>query len=100
MHGLPLYNAEDRGIPLTEKLLPSYMKDLGYATHLVGKWHVGLSRPEYLPTARGYDTFYGLKGGYIDYYSYNSAETVSVQNILFKVDYYLVGSETRKSVGD
>ncbi|KAH9628891.1 hypothetical protein HF086_017820 [Spodoptera exigua] len=34
MHGLPLFNSEDRGIPLTERLLPSYLKELGYATHL------------------------------------------------------------------
>lgn len=77
MHGSPLFNSEDRGIPLTERLLPSYMKDLGYSTHLVGKWHVGMSREEYLPTSRGYDTHYGMRGGYIDYYTYNKVERVS-----------------------
>lgn len=77
MHGLPLYNSEDRGIPLTERLLPSYMKDLGYATHLIGKWHVGMSRKEYLPTNRGYDSHYGLRGGGIDYYTYFKVDDVS-----------------------
>ncbi|CAK1598752.1 unnamed protein product [Parnassius mnemosyne] len=75
MHGMPLFNSEDRGIPLTEKLLPSYLKDLGYTTHLVGKWHVGMSREQYLPTSRGYDTHYGMRGGFIDYYTYNKIET-------------------------
>lgn len=77
MHGFPLFNSEDRGIPLTEKLLPAYLKELGYSTHLVGKWHVGMSREEYLPTWRGYDTHYGMRGGFIDYYTYNKVETVS-----------------------
>lgn len=78
MHGQPLLNSEDRGIPLTERLLPSYLKELGYSTHLVGKWHVGMSRREYLPTQRGYDTHYGMRGGFIDYYTYNKVESVSI----------------------
>lgn len=77
MQGFPLYNSEDRGVPLTERLLPSYLKDLGYSTHLVGKWHVGMSRDEYLPTNRGYDTHYGMRGGFVDYYTYNKIESVS-----------------------
>ncbi|XP_072939415.1 arylsulfatase B-like [Epargyreus clarus] len=75
MQGFPLYNSEDRGIPLSERLLPSYLKALGYSTHLVGKWHVGMSRPEFLPTARGYDDHYGMRGGFVDYYTYNKVET-------------------------
>lgn len=83
MQGMPLFNSEDRGIPVTERLLPSYLKELGYATHLVGKWHVGMSREEYLPTSRGYDTHYGMRGGFIDYYTYNKVETVSSCNVFF-----------------
>nr|XP_049694929.1 arylsulfatase B [Helicoverpa armigera] len=88
MHGQPLFNSEDRGIPLTERLLPSYLKDLGYSTHLVGKWHVGMSKPEYLPTSRGYDHHYGMRGGYVDYYTYNKVETWPNGRLMFGLDLY------------
>lgn len=84
MQGFPLYNSEDRGIPLSERLLPSYLKALGYSTHLVGKWHVGMSRPEFLPTARGYDDHYGMRGGFVDYYTYNKVESVSKQFVCMR----------------
>lgn len=77
MQGYPLTNGEDRGLPTTEKILPQYFKEAGYATHLVGKWHVGQSRTEFLPTSRGFDSHFGHRGGYIDYYEYTLLETVS-----------------------
>lgn len=76
MQGYPLTNSEDRGLPVTEKIMPQYFKELGYATHLVGKWHVGQSRTEFLPTMRGFDTHFGHRGGFIDYYEYTLQEEV------------------------
>lgn len=78
MQGYPLTNGEDRGIPITEKILPQYLKEQGFATHLVGKWHVGHSREEYLPTNRGFDSHFGHRGGFLDYYEYTAQETVSL----------------------
>src|SRR5262245_18021638 len=46
------------GLPLTETTFADRMKALGYATACVGKWHLG-GPPEYLPTKRGFDEFYG-----------------------------------------
>ena len=50
--------ARHSGLPLTETTLPARLKDLGYATACIGKWHLG-EAPEYRPTARGFDLFYG-----------------------------------------
>lgn len=38
-------------------------QDLGYETHLIGKWHCGHAKNAYLPTSRGFDSFFGLLGG-------------------------------------
>ncbi len=59
----------DFGLPLSETTLANRLKDLGYATGMVGKWHLGY-RPEYLPLKRGFDEFFGFPGGahsYLDW---------------------------------
>ncbi len=45
----------------------SLMRDAGYRTTLVGKWHLG-ALPKYGPLKSGYDEFWGLYGGGVDYY--------------------------------
>jgi arylsulfatase A-like enzyme len=56
------------GLPLGESTLSDALKAAGYATALVGKWHLG-SRPEFHPMKRGFGRFFGILGGgtiYID----------------------------------
>ena len=53
------------------------MKNLGYDTHVIGKWHVGDCNDEYLPLKRGFDTFYGLTGAMTDYVT--KVKHVSIQ---------------------
>ncbi len=59
------------GLPLrpSEKTLASLLKDEGYATALIGKWHLG-SSPDTVPNAHGFDYFYGFHEGCVDYYSH------------------------------
>ncbi len=58
------------GLPLDEQTLPEGLKTAGYATAIVGKWHLGHSQPEYLPTRRGFDRQYGHYNGAIDYFTH------------------------------
>lgn len=60
----PVYDPLDvtEGLPLTERLLPQFMKDAGYATGWVGKWHLG-SSPAHSPWNRGFDESFGFIGG-------------------------------------
>lgn len=77
MQGYPLRAAEPRGIPLNVTLLPEYLRRLGYATHLVGKWHVGYYTEDHGPTRRGFDSFFGYYNGYIEYFNHTLLESVS-----------------------
>ena len=43
------------------------LKKSGYTTHLVGKWHLGQSEPNFHPLNRGFDTFYGFMGAEMEY---------------------------------
>jgi arylsulfatase A-like enzyme len=61
----------DVGLAATGRSLPQLLKNNGYATALVGKWHLGY-KPEFLPRAHGFDYFFGFLSGAIDYYQHTS----------------------------
>ncbi len=50
------------GLPLTEKLLPEYLRPVGYVTGWVGKWHLGATPPHH-PEKRGFAETFGFIGG-------------------------------------
>ncbi|XP_011304476.1 arylsulfatase B-like [Fopius arisanus] len=75
MQGFPLRAGEPRGIPLGTKLLPEYLKNLGYSTRLVGKWHLGYQSDDFTPARRGFDTFFGYYAGYITYYNHTITQS-------------------------
>ncbi len=58
------------GLPLEERTLSQALKEAGYATGIVGKWHLGHFAPEYLPTRRGFESQYGHYNGALDYFTH------------------------------
>ena len=48
-------------------ILPAELKDLGYNSALIGKWHLGIDSPN-LPNSRGFDFFHGWLGDMMDDY--------------------------------
>lgn len=62
----------ERGLTPTETSLPRLLRGNGYATALVGKWHLGW-KEEFSPGAHGFDYFFGFKSGYVDYYHHTAA---------------------------
>jgi arylsulfatase A-like enzyme len=63
--------AANIGLPPSHPTLPSLLRDAGYQTSLIGKWHQGWL-PNYSPLKSGYDRFYGFRGGGIDYFTHKN----------------------------
>ncbi len=55
------------GLPVDQKTIPTMLKPAGYATGMVGKWHLG-DKEQFAPTKRGFDEFWGFRGGGHDYF--------------------------------
>ena len=60
------------GLALDEWLLPQALKEAGYETAIIGKWHLGHARREYWPRQRGFDYQYGPLLGEIDYFTHSA----------------------------
>jgi arylsulfatase A-like enzyme len=64
------------GLKLEERTLAQALREAGYETSIVGKWHLGEFQPEYRPTRRGFDHQYGLWFGMIDYFTHRRDGTL------------------------
>src|SRR3954466_7610785 len=58
------------GLALEEQTIPTALRDAGYSTIILGKWHLGEFDKAYWPTARGFDHHYGQLFGAIDYFTH------------------------------
>lgn len=65
----PITGVNQPGLPAEHPTLPSILKKLGYHTSLVGKWHLG-QLPDFGPLKSGYDEFWGIRGGGVDYFTH------------------------------
>lgn len=59
----------NRGIRPQETTIASVLRDAGYTTALIGKWHLGHGDPAFLPHLHGFDYAYGSTGGCNDYFT-------------------------------
>lgn len=75
-----IHGTEPRGLDLRAATLADALRsDHGYATHAVGKWHLGFFAPAYLPRRRGFDTFYGILTGGGDHFAHTTTESFAVR---------------------
>jgi arylsulfatase A-like enzyme len=63
------YGDETVGLPPEHPTVASRLKQVGYKTALIGKWHLGFL-PEHGPLRHGFDEFYGILSGGVDYFTH------------------------------
>jgi arylsulfatase A-like enzyme len=73
-----------RGLPLTERTIADVLSENGYATGLIGKWHLGLE-DLFHPTRRGFDEFFGMRKGSGPYFT-GTNETIEAGTNLVHAD--------------
>lgn len=100
----PITNTNDQvGLPVSHPTLPSLLRDHGYRTSLVGKWHLGLSN-NVGPLQSGYQSFYGVHFGSADYFRHQRETNIGGMNNLHDgaqpvdEDGYLTDLLTRRAV--
>lgn len=75
-------DVERQGVPPSEITLAEILDASGYATGLVGKWHLGYT-PDFYPTNRGFDYFYGFYEAFTLYDDENDEEIVNYRHDYF-----------------
>ena len=63
------------GLPPAHPTMPSLLGEAGYATSLVGKWHLGFP-PHFGPLKSGYQEFFGALSGGLDYFTHKDTSGV------------------------
>jgi arylsulfatase A-like enzyme len=95
---LVIFPSHAYGLPTDERTLPQALKEAGYQTAMVGKWHLGHADKKFWPQNRGFDHFYGNLVGEVDYFTKERGGLVDWQRDgkFFKEDGYfttLIGNE-------
>jgi arylsulfatase A-like enzyme len=87
---------EHVGLPLSQTTLADRLKAAGYATGLVGKWHLGAA-PAFHPQKRGFDDFFGFLGGAHTYFTEKSTDIYRGAEVV-KEPAYLTDAFGREAV--
>ena len=100
---LVIFPSHTFGLPTDERTLPQALKDAGYDTLMVGKWHLGHADRKYWPQNRGFDHFYGNVMGEVDYFTKERGGVIDWQRdgtFLKEDGYYttLIGDEAVKLI--
>lgn len=74
------------GLPLSETTIANRLKEAGYVTGLVGKWHLGAG-PKHHPQQRGFDEFFGFLGGAHTYFNKQEASLLRGTTKITEPDY-------------
>ncbi|MFZ0789929.1 MAG: arylsulfatase [Chromatiaceae bacterium] len=95
---LVIFPSHSYGLPTEERTLPQALRDAGYETWMVGKWHLGHADRSYWPQNRGFDHFYGNVMGEVDYFTRERGGVIDWQRdgqFLKEDGYYtsLIGDE-------
>jgi len=85
------------GLPRSETMLAERMKSFGYATGMVGKWHLGF-QPELTPPQRGFDSFFGFLGGAHAYLPGQKGASIYRGNAPIVEKEYLTNAFAREAV--
>jgi arylsulfatase A-like enzyme len=103
-HGLQtlvIFPSHKYGLPTDEKTLPQALKEVGYSTYMVGKWHLGHADKKYWPQNRGFDHFYGNVVGEVDYFTKDRGGVIDWQRngTFLKEDGYYTHQIGNEAVG-
>jgi arylsulfatase A-like enzyme len=95
---LVIFPSHTFGLPTDERTLAQALKDVGYQTAMVGKWHLGHANRKFWPQNRGFDHFYGNLVGEVDYFTKERGGIIDWQRdgkFLKEDGYYttLIGNE-------
>ncbi|WP_072864255.1 sulfatase-like hydrolase/transferase [Arenibacter palladensis] len=80
MSAVSAADGAEMGLPVEEVTMADYLKKQGYATAFYGKWHLG-GADRFHPLKRGFDEFYGFRGGARDYFPYEAEPTESLNKM-------------------